>query len=381
MVELKQIAPIIGWTLHPTDMESLMAKSTRPPVILSAADRQRLEEVRDHPQSLQKHVWRARIILTLGAGHGLFETVRRTGVSKLTVWRWWDRFQAEGIAGLWRDKTRPPGRAPIAKAKVAEVIQTAMAPPPEHASHWTLKALAHETGVAMSSVRTILRRHRLYPHRVSTFKVSQDPAFAKKIRDVVGLYVNPPDHAVVLSIDEKPQILALGRTPKPLPMTPGHTATRTHDYVRHDTTGLLTALDVATGRMTERHRSEDFVAFLDHVAEGLAADMDVHVILDNVSSHKSATVLKWLVDHPRWHFHFTPTSASWVNAVEGFFSKLARQRLKHAISNSLAECVAAVKGFIAHHNEHQVRPFRWSKSPDDWVQSWKNRYYMIKINH
>ena len=178
---------------------------------LLGADRQRLEEVRAHPQSPQKHVWRARIILTLGAGHGLFETIRRTGVSKLTVWRWWDRFQTEGITGLWRDKTRPPGRAPISPAKVAEVVQTAM----EHASHWTLKALAHETGVAMSSVRTILRRHRLYPHRVSTFKVSRDPALARKIRDVVGLYVNPPDHAVVLSIDEKPQIPALGRTQRP----------------------------------------------------------------------------------------------------------------------------------------------------------------------
>ncbi len=366
-------------------MERIMAQSTRSPVILSAADRQRLEEVRDHPQSPQKHVWRARIILTLGAGHGRFETVRRTGVSKFTVWRWWDRFLEAGMAGLWRDKTHPPGRAPISKAKVAEVIQTAMAPPPEHASHWTLKALARETGVAMSSVRTILRRHRLYPHRVSTFQVSRDPAFAKKIRDVVGLYVNPPDHAVVLSIDEKPQIPALGRTQKPLPMTPGHAATRTHDYVRHGTTCLLAALDVATGRvigrMIERHRSEDFVAFLDPVAEGLDADRDVHVILDNVSSHKSATVREWLADHPRWHFHFTPTSASWAHAVEGFFSKLARQRLKHAIVNALAECVAAVEGFIAHHNEHSARPFRWSKAPEDLVQSWKNGYHMIETNH
>ncbi len=232
----------------------------------------------------------------------------------------------------------PPGRAPISPEKVAEVVQTAMEPPPEPASHWTLKALARETGVAMSSVRTILRRHRLYPRRVATFKPSRDLAFAKKIRDVVGLYVNPPDHAVVLSIDEKPQIPALGRTQKPWPMTPGHTATRTHDYVRHGITGLLAALNV-------------------------------HVILDNVSSHKSATVMEWLADHPRWHCHFTLTSASWAHALEGFFSKLARQRLKHTIFNALAECIAAVEGFIAHHNEHQARPFRWSKSPEDRVQS------------
>ena len=168
-------------------------------------------------------------------------------------------------------------------------------------------------------------------------------------------------------------------------MTPGHPATRTHDYVYHGTIGLLAARDVATGcvtgRMTERHRSEDFVAFLDHVAEGLDADVDVHVILDNVSSHKSATVLEWLADPPRGHFHFTPTSASWTHAVEGFFSKRARQRRKQAIFNSLAECIAAVEGFIAHHNEHQARPFRWSKAPEDWVRFWKNGYHMIETNH
>ncbi len=168
-------------------------------------------------------------------------------------------------------------------------------------------------------------------------------------------------------------------------MTPGYTAIRTHDYVRHGTTCLLAALDVATGhvtgRLTERHRSEDFVAFLDHVAEGLDADVDVHVILDNVSSHKSATVLEWLADHPRWHCHFTPTSASWANAVKSFVSKLARQWLKHAIVNSLADYVAVVEGFIVHHNEHRAQPFRWSKSPDDLVRFWKNGYHMIASNY
>ena len=168
-------------------------------------------------------------------------------------------------------------------------------------------------------------------------------------------------------------------------MTPEHTATRPHDYVRHVTTGLLAALDVATGhvtgRMNERHRSEDFVAVLEHVAEGLDADMDVLVIRDNVSSHQSATVLKWLADHPRWPCHLTPTSASWAHAVEGFFLRRARQRLKPAIVNSLAACVAAVEGFMAHHNEHPARPFRWSKTPDDWVKSWKNGHHMTKSNH
>ena len=352
-----------------------MATSQRTPIHLTADDRRCLDAVCADPQSRQKHVRRARIILELGSGCGLAETMRRTRSTMSTVCRWWERFLTLGVEGLWRDATRPPGRAPIAADREAERLRLAQSPP-EHARHWTLRALAARMGdMSCVTVGNVLRRHRLYPHRVSTFKVSSDAAFAAKIKDGVGLYVNPPDHAVVLSIDEKPQIQALGRTQKPWPMTPGHATTRTHDYVRHGTTCLLASLDVATGRVvgqtSERHRSEDFVAFLDHVAEGLDADMDVHVILDNVSSHKSATVLEWLADHPRWHFHFTPTSASWANAVEGFFSKLARQRLKDAIFHSLEECTAAIEAFMAHHNAHQARPFRWRRSASELVESGK----------
>ena len=369
-------------------------KSTRQEIDLSDGDRERLEGIVNNPRSLQKHVWRARIVLALGSGRGLAETMRRTGMSKPTVWRWWDRFLAEGVDGLLRDATRPPGRKPVPEDRVKAVVALAMSPPPEHARHWTLKALAEEMGdMVISTVRNILLRHGLRPHQVKTFKVSRDPRFEIKVRDVVGLYVDPPDHAVVLSVDESErvnatgsseranQIQALGRTQRPLPMKPGHAETRTHDYRRNGTTCLLAALDTATGkvvgRTVERHRSEEFLAFLDHVAEGIAPGTQVHVILDNVSSHKSAEVHEWLKGRPDWTFHFTPTSASWMNAVEGFFSKLARQRLKDAVFDSLDECVAAIEGYIEHHNASDARPFRWSRKPEDLVEAWKRGHQKL----
>ena len=287
---------------------------------LSDGERERLEKVAGHPRSLRKHAWRARIVLALGSGHGLMETIRRTGMSKPTVWRWRDRFLAEGVDGLLRDATRPPGKKPIEEDKVKAPVDLAMSPPPAHARHWTLKALAGEIGgMEATTVRNILRRHGLRPHQVKTFKVSRDPRFEISVRAVVGLSVNPPDHAVVLSVDEKPQIQALGSTRRSLPMTSDHAETRTHDYRRHGTTCLLAALDVATGkvvgRTVERHRSAEFLSFLDHVAERGAEGIDpgtpVHVILDNVSSHRSAEAHEWLKGHPDWTFHFTPTSASW----------------------------------------------------------------------
>ena len=304
-------------------------------------------------------------------------------MSKPTVWRWWDRFLAEGVDGLLRDATRPPGKKPIKEDKVKELIDLAMSPPPAHARHWTLKALAGEIGgMEATTVRNILRRHGLRPHQVKTFKVSRDPRFELKVRDVAGLYVNPPDHAVVLSVDEKPRRQALGSTQTSLSMTSDHEETRTHDYRRHGTTRLLAALDVATGkvvgRTVERHRSAEFLDFLDHVAEGIDPGTPVHVILDNVSSHRSAEVREWLKSHPDWTFHFTPTSASWMNAVEGFFSRPVRQRLKNAVFDSLDACVAAIGGCIEHHNARDARPFRWSRSPEDLVESWKRGHRRLR---
>ena len=357
-------------------------KSTRQEIRLSDEDRERLRRIMCNRRSPQKHVWRAGIILELGSGCGLVETMRRTGMSKPTVWRWWDRFLAEGVDGLLRDATRPPGKKPVPEGQVQALVALAMSPPPEHARHWTVRALARRLGMVISTVHGILKDHGLRPHQVKTFKVSRDPRFEIKVRDVVGLYVDPPDHAVILSVDEKTQIQALGRTQRPLPMKPGHAETRTHDYKRNGTTCLLAALDVATGKVVgqtvERHRSEEFLAFLDHVAEGIAPGTPVHVILDNVSSHKSAEVHEWLKGRPDWKFHFTPTSASWMNAVEGFFSKLSRQRLKHAVFDSLDECIAAIEGYITHHNANDASPFRWSRKPEDLVKAWKRGHHKLQ---
>ena len=359
-----------------------MAKSRRTRIVLGEQDRERLEKIKTDPHSILKHVQRATIILHLGDGLTLTQTMRATGMSKPTVWRWWDRFLGEGVDGLLYDIPRRRGRKPISEEKVSELIALAMSPPPEHAGHWTLRALATKVGTAVSTVFGILKSHGLKPHRVRTFKVSRDPRFALKVRDVVGLYVDPPDHAVVISVDEKTQIQALGRTQKPLPMKSGHPETRTHDDKRNGTTCLMAALDVATGtvtgQMVARHRSEEFLAFLELVSEGIEPGTPVHVILDNVSSHKSAEVNEWLKGNANWTFHFTPTSASWMTAVEGFFSKLSRQRLKYAIFNSLDECIAAIEGYIEHHNTNDARPFRWSKAPEDLVEAWKKRHQKLQ---
>ena len=359
-----------------------MARSRRTPIVLSAEDRERLEKIRTDPYSILKHVARATIILHLGDGLSLSQTMRATGLSKPTVWRWWDRFLEEGVDGLLYDIPHRRGRTPISQEKVTELIELAMSPPPAHSSHWTLRALAKQLGIAVSTVFSILKRNGLQPHRVKTFKVSRDPKFELKVRDVVGLYVNPPDHAVVISAEEKTRIQALGRTQTPLPTRPRHPETRTHDYKRNGTTCLMAALDIATGKVTgqmvERHRSEEFLAFLDLVSEGIEPGTPVHVILDNVSSHKSAEANQWLMDHPDWWFHFTPTSASWMNAVEGFFSRLSRQRLKHGIFNSLAECIAAIESYIELHNATDARPFRWSKEPEVLVEAWKKGHQKLQ---
>ncbi len=359
-----------------------MARSRITRIVLSKEDRKRLEKIKTDPHSILKHVQRASIILHLGDGLTLSQTMRATGMSKPTVWRWWDRFLAEGVDGLLYDIPRRRGRKPIAEDKVSELIELAMPPPPEHASHWTLRALAKKLGIAVSTVFGIPKHNGLKPHRVKTFRVSRDPRFELKVGDVVGLYVNPPDHAVVISVDEKTQIQALGRTQTPLPMKSGHPETRTHDDKRNGTTCLMAALDVATGKVTgqmvERHRSEEFLAFLDLVSEGIKPGTQLHVVLDNVSSHKSAEVNEWLKDNSNWTFHFTPTSASWMNAVEGFFSRLSRQRLKHAIFNSLDECIAAIEGYIEHHNANDARPFRWSKKPEDLVEAWKKGHQKLQ---
>jgi transposase len=353
-------------------------------VNVKAADRQRLAAIVANRNSPQKHVWRARIVLLTADGVGTAEIMRRTGKSKSVVWRWQERFMQAGVDGLLRDKTRPSRKPPLDRAVIAEVIKLTGESPPGEATHWTAAAMAKAAGISVSSVQRIWHAHGLKPHQVRQFKLSDDPAFATKLRDVVGLYVDPPDHAVVLSIDEKSQIQALDRTQPGLPMKKGRAGTMTHDYKRHGTTTLFAALDVlqgkVIGRCMPRHRHQEFIRFLDTIEAKVPKRKAIHAIVDNYATHKHPEVLQWLARHPRWTFHFTPTSASWLNAVEGFFAKLTRRRLKRGVFRSVAELQAAILRFIDETN-HAPKPFVWTARPNKILAAVKRGRKVLESIH
>jgi transposase len=334
---------------------------------LTAKDRARLEAVVADRNSPQKHVWRARIVLVTAGGHGTAAIMRQAGKSKRCVRRWQERFAAEGVAGLLRDKTRPSRIPPLAQAAIDHVVALTATEPPHEATHWTAAAMAAAVGISPSSVLRIWRAHKLRPHRVRTFKLSNDPQFVAKLRDIVGLYLDPPAHTVVLSVDEKSQIQALDRTQPGLPMKKGRCGTMTHDYKRNGTTTLFAALNVldgtVLGRCMQRHRHQEFLRFLNAVEAAVPAGKLIHAVMDNYGTHKHPKVLAWLERHPRWTFHFTPTSASWLNAVEGFFAKLTRRRLKRGVFGSIVELQAAINRFLAEAND-DPKPFVWTADPD-----------------
>jgi len=336
--------------------------------ILFPEDRARLEAVIGDRNRPQKHVQRANIILHSAGRRSVLDVARRSGVSRPAVWRWQRRYAEEGVDGLLRDKTRKPGKAPIARETAAKVLALPCSEPPGNATHWTGRAVAKAAGVSLRSVQRIWEAHRLQPHRLRTFKKSNDPAFAEKVEDVVGLYMEPPCHAVVLSIDEKSQIQALDRTQPGLPLKPGKCATMTHDYKRNGTTTLFAALNVldgtVLGRCMTKHRHQEFIKFLNAVERAVPAGKIIHAIMDNYATHKHPKVKKWLANHPRWVFHFTPTSASWLNAVEGFFSIITRRRIRRGVFRSVAELEDAIRRYIQDHNR-QAKPFVWTKTADE----------------
>ncbi len=352
-------------------------------VRLGPGDRERLEAVAGDGNSAQKHVWRARIILATAEGCGTAEVMRRAGVSKPCVWRWQRRFMEAGVDGLLRDKSRKPGKAPVPDPVVARLIERTLDDPPGETTHWTSRAMAVAMGLAISTVQKIWHAHGLAPHRLRTFKLSRDPQFTTKVRDVVGLYVDPPAHAVVLSVDEKSQIQALDRTQPGLPMKRGRAGTMTHDYIRNGTTTLFAALNVldgsVTGQCMQRHRHQEFVRFLNRLERDIPAGKIVHVILDNYASHKHPKVRAWLARHPRWTFHFTPTSASWLNAVEGFFARLTRRRLQRGVFHSLVDLQAAINRFLTDHNQ-SPKPFIWTADPDTIIAAANRGYQVFRFN-
>ncbi len=329
-------------------------------------DRRRLQALIKDRNAAQKHVWRAEIVLFTADGVGTNEIMRRTGKSKTCVWRWQERFMEEGFEGLLRDKTRPPRIKPLGGEAAERVVALTLSDPLGETTHWTGVLMAKASGLSVSSVQRIWRIHGLQPHRIRQFKLSNDPHFVDKLRDVVGLYVDPPAHAIVLSVDEKSQIQALDRTQPGLPLKKGRAGTMTHDYKRHGTTTLFAALNVldgtVIGRNMQRHRHQEFIRFLNAIEADLPPGKVVHVILDNYATHKHPKVMQWLHRHPRFTFHFTPTSCSWINAVEGFFATLTKRRLKRGVFRSITNLQAAINRFLDEHNE-KPKPFVWRVDP------------------
>jgi transposase len=352
---------------------------------VSPWDRKQLEALVANGNSPQKHVWRARIVLLSDDGVGTRGIMAATSKSKTTVWRWQARYADAGVAGLLSDATRPPGKAPTSQERVDAVIRLTQKSPPHEATHWTARAMVRAMGLGVVTVQRIWKAHGLSPHRWRQFTLSNDPAFAWKLRDVVGLYVSPPAHAVVLSVDEKSQIQALDRTQPGLPLKKGRGQTMTHDYKRNGTTTLFAALDVLTGeviaRNMQRHRHQEFIRFLNQIERDVPADKVIHVILDNYGTHKHTKVQAWLQRHPRWTFHFIPTSSSWLNAVEGFFAKLTRRRLKHGVFHSLVDLQAAINRFIQEHNADGAKPFIWRADPDDIIAARNRGFQTLESIH
>ena len=310
--------------------------------------------------------------------------MRETGKSKTCVWRWQARFAEAGVDGLLRDKTRPPRIPPLDAAVVERVVALTLTDPPAEATHWTGAMMAEATGISVSSVQRIWRSHGLQPHRVRQFKLSNDPDFVTKLRDVVGLYVDPPAHAIVLSVDEKSQIQALDRTQPGLPLKKGRAGTMTHDYKRHGTTTLFAALNVldgtVIGRNMQRHRHQEFIRFLNDIERQVPVGKVVHVVLDNYAAHKHPKVRAWLDRHPRFTFHFVPTSCSWLNAVEGFFAKLTKRRLKRGVFRSIVDLQAAINRFLAEHNT-EPKPFVWTADPDKIIAAVRRGHQSLDSIH
>src|SRR5476651_448938 len=353
-------------------------------IVLRAKDRAELERIVADGNTPQKIVKRARIVLMTADGRGVMVIMREVGVSKTTVWRWQDYFVEAGVAGLVKGRSKPPGTKPIAADIKLKVIEKTVKERPANATHWSVRTMAAEMGISHTSVQRIWNEHGLKPHLARTFKISNDPDFAKKVEDIVGLYLDPPEKALVLAVDEKSQIQALDRTQPGLPMKKGRAGTMTHDYKRHGTTTLFAALDVldgkVIGRCMQRHRHQEFIRFLNAIEAQVPAGKIVHAILDNYAAHKHPKVRQWLDRHPRFTFHFTPTSCSWLNAVEGFLAKLAKRRLKRGVFRSVVDLQSAINRFVAETNNHP-KPFTWTADPDKIIAAVRRGHQVLDSIH
>jgi transposase len=335
---------------------------------LGPAERAQLEALLTDRNTPRKVVWRAGIVLATADGCGTNEIMRRAATSKPTVWRWQGRYLEEGVAGLRRDKTRPSRVPPLPRETRLKVLTKTVQETPPNATHWSRSAMAEAVGISPSSVGRIWAEAGLKPHLTRGFKVSNDPMFEEKVTEIIGLYLDPPDRAVVLCVDEKSQIQALDRTQPGLPLKKGRAATMTHDYKRHGTTTLFAALDVKSGIVIgdcmPRHRAREFRAFLRRIDRAVLKPRDIHIVLDNYATHKTPEVTAWLEKHPRFKLHFTPTSASWMNLVERFFAEITTRRIRRGSYSSVDDLEAAIYDYLLLHNT-KPKPFVWTKSAED----------------
>jgi transposase len=337
--------------------------ATESSIWLSPEDRATLEGWVADRNSPQKLVWRARIVLMWAQGDGLSSVVRATGKTKRTAYRWRDRYIARGIDGLKRDASRPSRKPPLSAEVIKRVVDMTLHEKPPASTHWSVRKLAKVVGLSPSSVQRIWRAHGLKPHLTKRFKLSTDKKFVEKVQDIVGLYLNPPDKALVLCVDEKSQIQALDRTQPGLPIKKGRAGTMTHDYKRNGTTTLFAALDVATGKVMgecmPRHRHQEFLRFLRAINRNTTKHLDLHLVVDNYATHKHPTVKAWLARHKRIHLHFTPTSASWLNQVERFFGLITEDAIRRGVFRSVADLEAAIEAYLENHNA-DPKPFIWT---------------------
>lgn len=337
------------------------------PIELTDVERSTLERWARRPKSAQSLALRCRIVLLAATGMNNTVVAQELGIAHSTTRKWRSRFVAERLDGL-HDEPRPGTPRTISDDVVEALIVKTLEETPVDATHWSTRSMAEATGMSQSAVSRIWRAFGLKPHLVETFKLSPDPLFVEKVRDVVGLYINPPEGALVLCVDEKSQIQALDRTAPVLPLRPGLPERRTHDYVRGGTTNLYAALDVASGHviadMTERHRAQEFRRFLNLINRSVPEELDVHLVVDNVSTHKTPEIHRWLLRHPRFHLHFTPTYSSWMNLVERWFAELTNKWLRRGTHRSTKELEAAISGWIDRWNE-EPKPFIWHKSADE----------------
>ena len=336
-----------------------------PRLLLADSDRKQLVTL-----SRQRNIPRGillRVNIVLGAAEGLANHVlaRDLSTSLPTVLSWRKRYEREGLAGLFTDRPRSGRPKRISEKREAAIVEATIKTTPRDATHWSVRTMAASQKVSSATVQRIWKKHKLQPHRVESFKFSNDPEFAPKVRDIVGLYMNPPDKAIILSVDEKSQIQALDRTQPILPLRPGLPERQTHDYQRHGTTTLFAALNVLEGTVIgecqPRHRHQEFLRFLDRIDQSIDSGQEIHLVLDNYGTHKHPEVKKWLAERPRYHVHFTPTSSSWLNQIERWFAEITRKRIRRGTFRSVRELIKAINDYVRIYNQNP-RPFQWVAS-------------------